>query len=104
MKPTVAIVGSGISGLTAAYIMRDSHEVTLFEQDVRFGGHAHTHDVTTEDGHRVAVDSGFIVHNEATYPILLRIFHELGVDRRAQPTDRWRPAGHDRRRRSAAGR
>lgn len=85
MKPTVAIVGSGISGLTAAYVMRDSHEVTLFEQDVRFGGHAHTHDVSTEDGQRVAVDSGFIVHNEATYPILRRIFHELGVE--TQPTE-----------------
>ncbi len=85
MKPSVAIVGSGISGLTAAYIMRDSHEVTLFEQDVRFGGHAHTHQVATAEGQTVAVDSGFIVHNEATYPILLRIFGELGVE--TQPTE-----------------
>ena len=85
MKPSVAIVGSGISGLTAAYIMRETHEVTLFEQDARFGGHAHTHEVAAADGQRVAVDSGFLVHNEATYPILLRILRELGVT--TQPTE-----------------
>jgi predicted NAD/FAD-binding protein len=85
MKPTVAIVGSGVSGLTAAYVMRDSHEVTVLEQDTRFGGHAHTHAVATDDGQTVAVDSGFIVHNEHTYPNLLRIFRELGVE--TQPTE-----------------
>jgi predicted NAD/FAD-binding protein len=85
MKPTVAIVGSGVSGLTAAYVMRDSHEVTVLEQDTRFGGHAHTHAVATDDGRTVAVDSGFIVHNEHTYPNLLRIFRELGVE--TQPTE-----------------
>jgi predicted NAD/FAD-binding protein len=85
MKPTVAIVGSGVSGLTAAYVMRDSHEVTVLEQDTRFGGHAHTHAVATDDGQTVAVDSGFIVHNERTYPNLLRIFRELGVE--TQPTE-----------------
>jgi predicted NAD/FAD-binding protein len=85
MKPSVAIVGSGVSGLTAAYIMRDSHEVTVFEQERRFGGHAHTHEVSTNEGQAVAVDSGFIVHNEGTYPILRRIFRELGVE--TQPTE-----------------
>jgi predicted NAD/FAD-binding protein len=85
MKPTVAIVGSGVSGLTAAYVMRDSHEVTVLEQDTRFGGHAHTHAVAIDDGQTVAVDSGFIVHNERTYPNLLRIFRELGVE--TQPTE-----------------
>jgi predicted NAD/FAD-binding protein len=85
MKPTIAIVGSGVSGLTAAYVMRDSHEVTVLEQDTRFGGHAHTHAVATDDGQTVAVDSGFIVHNERTYPNLLRIFRELGVE--TQPTE-----------------
>jgi predicted NAD/FAD-binding protein len=70
----VAIVGSGVSGLTAAYLLKDIHQVTLFESDNRFGGHAHTHSV---DGLRV--DSGFIVHNERTYPNLLRIFKELNI-------------------------
>ena len=49
---TVAVVGAGISGLTAAYLLRDTHEVTLFEREPRLGGHAHTHDVATGDsGH-----------------------------------------------------
>lgn len=79
MKPTVAIVGSGVSGLTAAYCLRNSHEVTLFEADSRFGGHAHTHAVVGPDGVTRNIDSGFIVHNERTYPNLLRIFKELGI-------------------------
>jgi predicted NAD/FAD-binding protein len=70
----VAIVGSGVSGLTAAYLLKDLHHVTLFEADQRFGGHAHTHSV---EGQRI--DSGFIVHNERTYPNLLRIFKELNI-------------------------
>ena len=47
-KPTVAIIGSGVSGLTAAYLMRNDFEVTIFESDDRFGGHAHTHTVGSE--------------------------------------------------------
>ena len=74
MKESVAIVGSGVSGLTAAYLLRETHEVTIYESDNRFGGHAHTHNV---DGQRI--DSGFIVHNERTYPNLLRIFKELNI-------------------------
>ena len=70
----VAIIGSGVSGLTAAYLLKDLHEVTLFESDNRYGGHAHTHSV---DG--MGIDSGFIVHNERTYPNLLRIFRELNI-------------------------
>ena len=74
----VAIVGSGVSGLTAAYLLRDLYEVTLFESDQRFGGHAHTHNI--KDGNREQrIDSGFIVHNERTYPNLLKIFKELNI-------------------------
>ena len=67
-------MGSGVSGLTAAYLLREIHQVTLFESDSRYGGHAHTHNV---DG--MGIDSGFIVHNERTYPNLLRIFKELNI-------------------------
>jgi len=70
----IAIVGSGVSGLTAAYLLKDIHKVTLYEADNRYGGHAHTHAV---EG--MGIDSGFIVHNERTYPILLRIFKELSI-------------------------
>ncbi|MET9558059.1 FAD-dependent oxidoreductase [Streptomyces sp. NPDC006645] len=74
-----AVVGAGVAGLTAAYVLRRTHEVTLYEADTRLGGHAHTHDLASSDGRVHHVDSGFIVHNERTYPLLLRLFRELGV-------------------------
>ncbi|SFJ09129.1 Predicted NAD/FAD-binding protein [Streptosporangium canum] len=81
----IAVVGSGVAGLTAAYVLRRADDVTVFEADDRIGGHAHTHDVAGDDGRTLAVDSGFIVHNERTYPTLIRLFDELGV--RTQPSD-----------------
>ena len=78
-RARVAVVGSGVSGLTAAYLLRHTHDVTLFEADDRLGGHAHTHDVVAGDGRAYAVDSGFIVHNDRTYPLLRQLFGELGV-------------------------
>ncbi|MGV9297661.1 NAD(P)/FAD-dependent oxidoreductase [Amycolatopsis sp. NPDC003676] len=75
----IAVIGSGVAGLTAAYLLQRRHEVLLFEADDRLGGHAHTHDVPSAHGGTVAVDSGFLVHNERTYPTLLRLFGELGV-------------------------
>ncbi|WP_435252920.1 NAD(P)/FAD-dependent oxidoreductase [Streptomyces tendae] len=74
-----AVVGSGVAGLTAAYVLGRQHRVTLYEADDRLGGHAHTHDLTASDGRVHRVDSGFIVHNRRTYPNLLRLFDELGV-------------------------
>ncbi|MGA5601734.1 NAD(P)/FAD-dependent oxidoreductase [Streptomyces griseoincarnatus] len=74
-----AVIGSGVAGLTAAYILARAHHVTLYEADDRLGGHAHTHDLTTPDDRTHRVDSGFIVHNRRTYPNLLRLFDELGV-------------------------
>lgn len=76
----VAVVGAGVAGLTAAYVLRETEDVTVYEADERLGGHAHTHELTGADGVVRSVDSGFIVHNERTYPYLLRLFGELGVE------------------------
>ena len=70
----IAVIGSGVAGLTAAHVAARSAHVTIYEADTRLGGHADTHDV---DG--LAIDTGFIVHNERTYPTLLRLFSEIGV-------------------------
>ncbi|MCX4539805.1 FAD-dependent oxidoreductase [Streptomyces sp. NBC_01565] len=72
-------MGSGVAGLTAAHVLGKACEVTLYEADDRVGGHAHTHELPADGGGTVRVDSGFIVHNERTYPTLLRLFGELGV-------------------------
>ena len=74
VRPTIAIIGSGVSGLTAAYLLRYTHEVTLFESENRFGGHSHTHTIVGSDNKSRNIDSGFIVHNDRTYPNLIRIF------------------------------
>jgi predicted NAD/FAD-binding protein len=71
-RPTAAVVGSGVAGLTAAHLLQKRYDVTLFEGDGRLGGHAHTHDVATPDDRLLAIDSGFIVHNERTYPMRAR--------------------------------
>jgi predicted NAD/FAD-binding protein/cyclopropane fatty-acyl-phospholipid synthase-like methyltransferase/DUF1365 family protein len=73
-----AVVGSGVSGLVAAHVLSRTGDVTLFEADARLGGHADTHDVEV-GGRMLAVDTGFIVHNDRTYPTLLRLFAELGT-------------------------
>ena len=75
----IAVVGSGVAGLTAAYVLQRDADVTLYEADERLGGHADTHDVPTSDGRLLGIDTGFIVHNERTYPLLCRLFGELGV-------------------------
>ncbi|MFB6526162.1 MULTISPECIES: NAD(P)/FAD-dependent oxidoreductase [unclassified Streptomyces] len=78
-RRTVAVVGSGVAGLTAAHVLSRTYDVVLYEADARLGGHAHTHELPTREGGTVRVDTGFIVHNERTYPQLLRLFRELGV-------------------------
>ncbi|WP_183096016.1 FAD-dependent oxidoreductase [Nocardioides stalactiti] len=76
----LAVVGSGVAGLTAAYVASRTAEVTLYEADDRLGGHADTHRVPdAATGQDLAIDTGFIVHNRSTYPVLLRLFDELGV-------------------------
>ena len=75
----MAVIGSGVAGLTAAYVLSGRDRVTLYEADSRLGGHAHTHFVDRGDGTAVGVDSAFLVHNDRTYPTLCRLFAELGV-------------------------
>ena len=79
----IAVIGGGISGLTAAHILSRTEEVTLFEADSRLGGHADTHLADAPGGGQVPVDTGFIVYNERTYPLLTRLFGELGVTTQA---------------------
>ena len=68
-----------MAGLTAAYVASRTAHVTLFEADDRLGGHADTHVVARQGERELAIDTGFIVHNPRTYPVLLRLFAELGV-------------------------
>ena len=77
-RPRVAVVGSGIAGLAAAWQLAPDAELVLFEADSHFGGHAHTVDMTVE-GIRHGVDTGFLVFNHLTYPQLLRLFDRLAV-------------------------
>lgn len=74
----IAIIGSGISGLSAAYYLSSEHEVDLFEKDLRLGGHTHTHTLELEK--RIRVDSGFIVMNDRNYPLLTKLFLDLEVE------------------------
>jgi predicted NAD/FAD-binding protein len=79
----IAIVGAGISGLTAALRLSERHAVTLFEAGSHLGGHTNTVDVELE-GERHAIDTGFIVYNDWTYPAFIALLEELGVE--SQPT------------------
>ncbi|MDZ7595420.1 MAG: FAD-dependent oxidoreductase [Thiobacillus sp.] len=94
----IAVVGSGIAGLSAAWLLSRHHQVTLFEAENRLGGHTHTVDVSL-DGQTFPVDTGFLVFNHRTYPELTRLFDTLGVEtvasemsfsvRRDQPDLEW---------------
>ena len=74
----IAVIGSGISGLSAAYYLSKKFEVDLFEQNNHFGGHSYTYDIKNADK-IISVDLGFIVFNEVTYPNLINFFKELKV-------------------------
>ena len=76
----IAIIGSGISGLTACYLLNRKHDITLFEKNDYIGGHTHTHEI--ENDKKIwNVDSGFIVYNEKTYPNFIKLLDLLGVER-----------------------
>ncbi|WP_395769542.1 NAD(P)/FAD-dependent oxidoreductase [Arenimonas sp.] len=74
----IAVIGSGIAGISAAWALCRQHEVVLFEKENRLGGHTHTHDIAM-DGKNYRIDSGFIVHNPENYPLFSAFLKELGV-------------------------
>ena len=80
----IAIIGSGISGLTAAYLLNRQHDISVFEASSWVGGHTHTVDVQV-DGRHFAIDTGFIVFNDWTYPNFIELLNQLGVT--YQPTE-----------------
>ncbi|MCF7354141.1 FAD-dependent oxidoreductase [Vibrio sp. CK2-1] len=74
----IAIIGSGISGLTSAYLLSREHNVTVFEKNDYIGGHTATKDIEV-DGKYYAIDTGFIVYNERTYPNFIKLLNQLGI-------------------------
>lgn len=80
----IAIIGSGIAGNVAAYHLHREHDITVFEAAGHVGGHTHTHEIEHE-GHPLAVDTGFIVCNDRTYPKFLALMEEIGVE--LQPSE-----------------
>ena len=87
VRKSIAIIGSGVSGLTCAHYLATQFDVTVFEASDYIGGHVNTIDVTLQDGKKAkpnkveksAIDTGFIVFNERTYPNFFRLLHELQV-------------------------
>jgi predicted NAD/FAD-binding protein len=80
----IAIIGSGISGLTAAYYLHKNYDICLYEADSRLGGHTATKEIHV-DGKDYLIDTGFIVFNDWTYPNFIKLLNELGVE--SQPTE-----------------
>ena len=76
----IAVIGSGISGLSSAYYLSKKHKVDLFEKEDRFGGHSYTIDVQYNEKNKIAVDIGFMVFNKITYPNLINFFLENNID------------------------
>ena len=75
----IAIIGTGISGLTAAYLLNKNHNITVFEKNDYIGGHTHTHDISVNNID-YAIDTGFICYNENTYPNFIKLLKILGVE------------------------
>lgn len=83
-KKRIAVIGSGISGLSAAWLLRQNANITLYEAEQRFGGHSHTYQFTEGD-QPLSIDTGFMVFNQPNYPLLSQLFAELDVA--TYPTD-----------------
>ncbi|MDD8046386.1 MAG: NAD(P)-binding protein, partial [Verrucomicrobiota bacterium] len=79
MRESLAVIGTGISGLASAWLLQQKYDIEVFEKEDYVGGHTHTVDVAHEST-TTPVDTGFIVYNETTYPNLVRLFHFLGVE------------------------
>ncbi len=92
MKEKLAVIGGGVAGLGAAWLLRQRYDVTILEREARLGGHSNTVEVE-EDGRRLPVDTGFMVFNKETYPNLLRLFDELRVP--IKPTEMSFSVRHD---------
>lgn len=75
----IAVVGAGISGLSAAWLLSKRHDVVLYERNEYIGGHSNTAEVCDESGHRIPVDTGFVVYNADCYPNLVALFDYLSV-------------------------
>ena len=77
----IAVIGAGIAGMSAAWMLSRNHSVTVYEREPRLGGHSHTVEAPSRggDGSPIPVDMGFIVYNEANYPNLVALFDHLGV-------------------------
>lgn len=75
----IAVIGCGIAGMSAAWLLSQKHEVTVYEKNTRLGGHSNTVMVNTDAG-LTPVDTGFIVYNDITYPNLIALFEHLGVE------------------------
>lgn len=79
MKETLAVIGTGIAGMAAAWLLKDDYDIQVYEKEDWVGGHTNT--VTVDEGGKhVPIDTGFMVYNEATYPLLTRLFARLGVE------------------------
>ena len=78
IRKKIAVVGSGISGLSSAWFLSQAHDVTLFEKADRLGGHTHTQTITS-DGKQIPVDTGFIVFNRPNYPHFSKMLAHLNV-------------------------
>ncbi len=81
---SIAVIGSGISGMAAAWLLSQRHRVTVYEKDDRMGGHTNTV-MVQDDAKQVPVDTGFIVYNERNYPNLVALFDHLRV--KTEPAD-----------------
>ena len=84
MSKRIAIIGSGISGLTCGHLLHKNHDITIYEANDYVGGHTATKDVTIK-GRDYAIDTGFIVYNDWTYPHFIKLMNKLGV--KSQPTE-----------------
>ncbi|HQQ62640.1 MAG TPA: FAD-dependent oxidoreductase [Pseudomonadales bacterium] len=99
----IAIIGSGIAGLTCAYLLNRRNDITVFEADTRIGGHTATVDVVMPDGEKQAIDTGFIVYNEWTYPNFIKLLGQLGIDQQKTEMSFSVRADHNRLEYSGSG-